>query len=219
MISEVNEELYQLCESAATEIIERCITALNKQINKVPVPDSLLSQGQFYTDFLARRSQFNFLFDVGRVEDLVRAYIFDIIGGLSKAEKFSLAAYSIELDEKMPEDPDDPSPDANQVENPVPDDEYLATTIYFLWEESLHEREYPGFDAADDVTVGSFRKGGKCPYCGGKLMTLVYGENPGEEAYQLHQEGKVILALKEAQNDGKDPELECEQCGQWFRRK
>ena len=82
-----------------------------------------------------------------------------------------MASYFIELREAMAKDEDDPSPEANQVENPLPADEEIIELILSCWEDELYDRyediEHKVTDA-DAITMVEGRKPVHCPYCGGR---------------------------------------------------
>lgn len=213
MLSEVNNELFTLCEDAANEIVGRIIGALDACFAKMPVPSSLVETDQNYTDFLARRIKYSCLENVGTVQQRALAFVKTQLGGVSTAERFALAAYVIEMNEQMPEDEDDDAPEANQVDNHMPTDDELADYIVGFWSDMLYDREYEGYDEKADITVTPMKLGGKCPYCGGKLLPIVYGE-PGPELFEKADRGEVILGGCIV--SGFDPQKECSECGFQF---
>ena len=68
-------------------------------------------------------------------------------------------------------------------------------------------------DSRLDITVTPLKLGDKCPYCGGRLLPVVYGE-PGPELFEKADRGEVILGGCIV--SGLDPEKECAECGFQF---
>lgn len=207
MLSEVNNDLYTLCEDADNEIVGRLIDALNKHFDARPVPALFAENGWHYTDFLARRAGECGLENIGSVYDRAMAFAKEQLAALSLAEKFTLTAYVIEMIEKVPEDYDGPSPESD-VENSMPDEATLAEYVVSYWEECLLQREYD--DEPNDVVVSTLPVGDTCPYCGGKVLPIVYGE-PDNELFDKAANGEVILGgciVTEL-----DPQKECAECG------
>ena len=219
MLSEVNNDLYELCERAATAIIDRVRDMLTGTFAKLPVPESWSSKGLDYVDFLAYRVGSSTLEFVGTIRGQAYEGVRLEVSKFTDAERFAMASYFIELREAMAKDEDDPSPEANQVENPLPADEEIIELILSCWEDELYDRyediEHKVTDA-DAITMVEGRKPVHCPYCGGRVVPVVYGE-PSEEVFDKHARGEVVLGG--CCITGKDPKWECNKCGQWFRRK
>ena len=221
MISEVNEELYQLCDRAATGLIENIRSVLSENFAKTPVPESWSSKGLTYTDYLAYRSGGYPLENLGAVKEWASEGIRMELKRLSESELFALAAYFMENREQVAQHDDDPSPDAEVPNNSMPTDEEMIDFILGCWEDELYDRYedvQPKVTDADAITLVDGRKPITCPYCGGRVLPIVYGE-PTEETWKKTEEGKVILGGCCIRAEGGDPEWECNQCGQWFRRK
>lgn len=213
MLTEVNDDLFFLCEEAANEVVSRILEALDKHFSKLPVPASLQEEGQTYLDFLARRAQECSLENVGTVQARAFEFVKARLGDFSKAERFTLDAYMIEMSQRFPEDEED-SPDAGpEADNHIPTDDELAEYIVGFWGDKLYDREYENYDKSADITVITLKMGDKCPYCGGKLLPIVYGE-PDEETFNRHGRGEIVLGgccVNEL-----SPEKECAQCGFQF---
>lgn len=219
MLSEVNNDLYELCERAATAIIDRVRDMLTGTFAKLPVPESWSSKGLDYVDFLAYRVGSSTLEFVGTIRGQAYEGVRLEVSKFTDAERFALASYFIELREAKAKDEDDPSPEANQVENPLPTDEDIIELILSCWEDELYDRYEdiePKVTDADATTMVDGRKPVHCPYCGGRVVPIVYGE-PSEEVFDKHARGEVVLGG--CCITGKDPKWECNKCGQWFRRK
>ena len=219
MLSEVNNDLYELCERAATAIIDRVRDMLTGTFAKLPVPESWSSKGLDYVDFLAYRVGSSTLEFVGTIRGQAYEGVRLEVSKFTDAERFAMASYFIELREAMAKDEDDPSPEANQVENPLPADEEIIELILSCWEDELYDRyediEHKVTDA-DAITMVEGRKPVHCPYCGGRVVPIVYGE-PSEEVFDKHARGEVVQGG--CCITGKDPKWECNKCGQWFGRK
>lgn len=214
MLTEVNDDLFFLCEEAANEIVSRILEALDKHFAKEPIPTSLQEEGQSYTDFLARRVQYCGLENVGDVQDRAFSFVRGLLEKLSKAERFTLAAYVIEMSQRSSEDPEDDSPEVDlEVDNHMPTDEELAEYIVGFWGDSLYDREYENYDKSADITVTTLKLGDKCPYCGGKLLPIVYGE-PDAETFDRHGRGEIVLGG--CCVNKLSPERECAKCGFQF---
>lgn len=215
MLTEVNDDLFFLCEEAANEVVSRILEALDKHFSKLPVPASLQEEGQTYLDFIARRAQDCLLENVGDVQARAVGIVKERLAELSKAERFTLAAYVIEMNQKFPEDEEDDSPETNvEVDNHMPTDDELTEYIVGFWEDRLFDMEYEDYDKSADITVTPLKLGDKCPYCGGKLLPIVYGE-PDEETFDRHGRGEIVLGgccVNEL-----SPEKECAQCGFQFQ--
>ena len=59
------------------------------------------------------------------------------------------------------------------------------------------------------------RKPRKCPHCGGKVVSILYGE-PSEEGFQMAERGEVVLGgciIWESM-----PDYQCLGCGHSFRK-
>lgn len=221
MISEVNEDLYQLCERAATGLIENIRSILSENFAKTPVPASWSSKGFTYTDYLAYRSGNQPLENLGAVKEWACEGIRMELKRLSESELFALAAYFIENRELVAQNDNDPSPEAKVPDNPMPTDEEMIDFILGCWEDELYDRfedVQPEVTDADAITLVEGRKPITCPYCGGRVVPIVYGE-PSEEICKQAEEGKVALGGCCIHADGSDPEWECNQCGQWFKKK
>ena len=214
MLTEVNDDLYFLCEEAANEIVNRILDALDKHFSRLPIPASLQEEGQNYVDFLARRVQYCGLENVGSVQTRAFDFVKNQLGELSKADRFTLAAYVIEMSQKFPEDDEDDSPALDmEPDNHIPTDDELTEYIVGFWADRLFDREFENYDATADITVTTLKLGDKCPYCGGKLLPIVYGE-PDEETFNRHERGEIVLGgccVNEL-----SPEKECAQCGFQF---
>ncbi len=214
MLTEVNDDLFFLCEEAANEVVSRILEALDKHFSKLPVPASLQEEGQTYLDFIARRAQDCLLENVGDVQARAVGIVKERLAELSKAERFTLAAYVIEMNQKFPEDEEDDSPETNvEVDNHMPTDDELTEYIVGFWEDRLFDMEYEDYDKSADITVTSLKLGDKCPYCGGKLLPIVYGE-PDDETFDRHGRGEIVLGgccVNEL-----SPQKECAHCGFQF---
>lgn len=214
MLTEVNDDLFFLCEEAANEVVSRILEALDKHFSKLPVSASLQEEGQNYLDFIARRAQDCLLENVGDVQARAVGIVKERLAELSKAERFTLAAYVIEMNQKFPEDEQDDSPETNvEVDNHMPTDDELTEYIVGFWEDRLFDMEYEDYDKSADITVTPLKLGDKCPYCGGKLLPIVYGE-PDDETFDRHGRGEIVLGgccVNEL-----SPEKECAQCGFQF---
>lgn len=219
MLEEVNHELYSLCENAATGIIDRITAVLSGTFAKLPVPESWTAKGFNYLDYIAYRVGTSPLAQMGSVQDQAREGVRLEVNKLSEAERFALAAFFIENREKTAEEDDDPSPEANQVQNPVPSDDEIIDFVLDCWGDELYDRYEdvsPNVTEADAVTVVEGRKPINCPYCGGRIVPIIYGE-PSEEVFEKYSKGEVMLGG--CCITGDDPEWECNKCGQRFRRK
>lgn len=210
MLSEVNIDLYTLSEDAANEIVGHLIEALNAHFDAQPVPALYAENRWRYTDFLVRRAGYCGLENIGSVYDRAMAFAKEQLAALSLAEKFALTAFVMEMIEKVPVDYDDPSPE-NEVVNLMPDDASLAEYIVTYWEECLLQREYD--DEPNDVVVSPSPVGDTCPYCGGKVLPIVYGE-PSNELFDKAANGEVILGGCIVTEN--DPQKECAECGFQF---
>lgn len=51
MLDEVNPKLYELCEAAVSQIIDRFVSSLEKKFSEMAVSDKMKSACQGYTDF------------------------------------------------------------------------------------------------------------------------------------------------------------------------
>lgn len=213
MLTEVNDDLFFLCEEAANEVVSRVLEALDKDFAKLPVSTSLQEEGQNYIDFLARRVQDCGLENVGTVQARALDFVTARLGELSKAERFTLDAYVIEMSQRFPEDEED-SPEAGpEADNHIPTDDELAEYIVGFWGDRLYDRVCENYDKSADITVTTLKLGDKCPYCGGKLLPIVYGE-PDEETFDRHGRGEIILGG--CCVNKLSPEKECAQCGFQF---
>ena len=134
MLTEVNDDLYFLCEEAVNEIVNRILDALDKHFSRLPIPASLQEEGQNYVDFLARRVQYCGLENVGTVQARAFDFVKTQLGELSKADRFTLAAYVIEMSQKFPEDEEEDSPAVDlELDNHIPTDDELAEYIVGFW--------------------------------------------------------------------------------------
>ena len=117
--------------------------------------------------------------------------------------------------ERVPEDDEDDSPEANQFSNEIPDNNELAEYIVGFWQDQLFDMqdENDSWPDSRDITVTPLKLGDKCPYCGGKLLPIVYGM-PGEELQQKAENGEVILGG--CCLTGADPQKQCSECGFQF---
>ena len=211
MLSEVNEELYKLCEAAASEIIDGLINKQNAYFAKCPVPTSFPEEGRTYVDFLARRAAYSGIDGIGTVESRAKAFLKEQISGLSKAERFTLDAFYLEMNEEASREWDDPSPEVNRLNNTVPDTLTLADMVVEQWGDYLYDKGHDDKDTSrTDIVVTPLKLGEKCPCCGGKLLPIVYGE-PGPELFEKADKGEVILGGCIV--TGLDPQKECAECG------
>ena len=215
MLDEVNHELFAHCEQAADEIVGRILDALNNYFRKNPVPTSFVDEGQDYLKYLVRRVAHCGLGNVGTVEQRATDFVLKQLEELSAAERFVLYCFVIEMRERVPEDDEDDSPEANQFSNEIPDNNELAEYIVGFWQDQLFDMqdENEGWPDSRDITVTPLKLGDKCPYCGGKLLPIVYGM-PGEELQQKAENGEVILGG--CCLTGADPQKQCSECGFQF---
>ena len=215
MLDEVNHELYVHCEDAANEIVGRILNQLNEHFRKMPVPASFAGEGQDYLNFLVRRASCCGLENVGTVAKRAAELVRTALEGLSAAERFVLDCYVLEMREQVPEDEDDPSLEANEMSNELPDNDELTEYIVGFWGDHLYDArdDEEERDSRLDITVTPLKLGDKCPYCGGRLLPVVYGE-PGPELFEKADRGEVILGGCIV--SGLDPEKECAECGFQF---
>ena len=215
MLDEVNHELFAHCEQAADVIVGRILDALNNYFRKNPVPTSFVDEGQDYLKFLVRRVVHCGLGNVGTVKQRATDFVLKQLEELSAAERFVLDCFVIEMRERVPEDDEDDSPEANQFSNEIPDNHELAEYIVGFWQDQLFDMqdENEGWPDSRDITVTPLKLCDKCPYCGGKLLPIVYGM-PGEELQQKAENGEVILGG--CCLTGTDPQKQCSECGFQF---
>lgn len=220
MLSEVNQELYELCENAVSGIINGIIDKLCDCFAKLPVPKSWSDKGFNYTDFIAFRMGSCPLDRLSSVRAQAYEGIRLEMNRLTPSDHFTLAAYFIEQREQMARHSDDPSAEADVPENPIPSNDEIITHILDCWEDWLYDRYeevQPEVTEADAVTVIEGRKPVYCPHCGGRMVPIVYGE-PSEELWKKAEAGEVALGGCLIDVEG-NPEWECNKCGQWFSRK
>ena len=214
MLDEVNPKLYELCEAAVSQIIDRFVSSLEKKFSEVTVSDKMKSACQGYTDFLARKVVYCGLGNVGTVYSRAVEMIKDGLDVLSSAERFALACFYIEQSEQM-EDENLPA-DVNL--NELPTDEEIAEFVVEVWNDALFDRysmeEQQEFAALDVNEVAA--KPAKCPFCGEKIIPIIYGE-PSDETFEKAEKGEVKLGG--CCLSGADPQWACAECGQEFLQK
>ena len=215
MLDEVNSQLFALSEDAVSQIVDRFVSSLEQKFSEVPVSEKMKLACQGYTDFLARKVGHTTLENIGTVCERARDMVKDGLAVLTVAEKFAFACYYIELHERLDVDEVLP-PDATLNELPTDDD--LADVILEAWSNALYDRftiEEKQKDAALDANfVGS--KPETCPFCGGKVIPIVYGE-PSEEIFEKADKGEVKLGG--CILTGQDADWACAECGQEFYKR
>ena len=215
MLDEVNPKLYELCEAAVSQIIDRFVSSLEKKFSEMAVSDKMKSACQGYTDFLARKVEYCGLENVGTVYSRAVEMVKNGLGALSSAERFALACFYIEQSEQVDEDEDIP---AEVNLNELPTDDEIAEFVVEVWSDALFDRysmeEQQEFAALDVNEVVA--KPANCPFCGGNIVPIIYGE-PNEETFEKAEKGEVKLGG--CCLSGADPQWACAECGQEFLQK
>ena len=197
-----------------SQIIDRFVSSLENKFSEVAVSDKMKSACQGYTDFLARKVCHCGMENVGTVYYRAIEMVKDGLGVLSSAERFALACFYIEQSEQM-EDENLPA-DVNL--NELPSDEEIAEFVVEVWNDALFDRysmeEQQEFAALDVNEVAA--KPVKCPFCGEKIIPIIYGE-PSDETFEKAEKGEVKLGG--CCLSGADPQWACAECGQEFLQK